>query len=236
MIQALFQAKWFKSMAIAVLVAFVMTIPAESGLAQVIMPQPGQMVYGAGQFTPTLMTGMRVDVKDPFNMYFVMSNGEKGADKDEQEAEYLKLIKYFMASLVIPNTDIWVNLSPKESDRIIPNNFSMTEMGRDLLAQDYLLKQFTASLMYPEDGVGKEFWQQIYKKAYDLYGTTNIPVDTFNKVWISADKADIYQKDDTALLVKSHLKVMLEQDFMLSDANKAQFSGLAADNDKEEAS
>ena len=86
-----------------------------------------------------------------------------------------------------------INLSPYEKDRIIPEAFGQTEMGRDLLAQDYLLKQITASLMYPEDAIGKEFWQRIYAEGVKKFGTTNIPVNTFNKVWIVPDKAIVYE-------------------------------------------
>jgi hypothetical protein len=46
-----------------------------------------------------------------------------------------KLIKYFLASLTIPEKDLWVNLSPYEKDRIIPQSFGLTEMGRDLLSR-----------------------------------------------------------------------------------------------------
>ena len=38
-------------------------------------------------------------------------------------------------------------------------------MGRDLLAEDYMLKQITASLIYPEDEIGKKFWKRIYEEA-----------------------------------------------------------------------
>ena len=38
-------------------------------------------------------------------------------------------------------------------------------MGRDLLAEDYMLKQITASLIYPEDETGKKFWKRIYEEA-----------------------------------------------------------------------
>lgn len=44
-----------------------------------------------------------------------------------------------------------------EKERVIPNEFGQTEMGRDLLAQDYILKQLMASLTYPESGLGKKF-------------------------------------------------------------------------------
>jgi len=48
-------------------------------------------------------------------------------------------------------------------------------MGRDLLAQDYILKQITASLMYPEKDLGKEFWKRVYERAQKEFGTTDIP-------------------------------------------------------------
>jgi len=69
--------------------------------------------------------------------------------------------------------------SAYEKDRIIPNSFGLTEMGRDLLAEDYMLKQITASLIYPEEAIGKKFWKRIYQVAAQKYGTTNIPVMDF---------------------------------------------------------
>lgn len=227
MLQNLFKWRLFRGVAWSVLVAFVAMIPAESGYAQLVAPKIAQMVSVTPHFNPILMTGIRSDPKDPFNLFFLMNNGDNAVATDEKQAEYKKLIKYFMASLITPNSDMWVNLSPKEANRIIPDNLSMTEMGRDLLAQDYLLKQFTSSLMNPDDQLGKNFWAKLYEKAYALYGTTDIPFDTFNKVWIMADRADIYQKEDTAFLVKSHLKVMLEQDFMLAETNNEQISRMA---------
>ena len=73
---------------------------------------------------------------------------------NEKKEEYKSLVKYFLASLAIPDDDQWVNLSPYEKGRIIKDNFGKTEMGRDLLGEDYILKQITSSLIYPEDGLG----------------------------------------------------------------------------------
>jgi len=70
----------------------------------------------------------------------------------------------------------------------------MTEMGRDLLGQDYILKQITASLMHPDSEIGKKFWAEVYKRAWEKYGTSDVPVDTFNKVWIVPDKAVVYER------------------------------------------
>ncbi|MBF0504680.1 MAG: hypothetical protein HQL14_06205, partial [Candidatus Omnitrophica bacterium] len=83
-----------------------------------------------------------------------------------------------------------------------------------MLAQDYLLKQLTASLIYPEKNLGRNFWDKVYAKASQLYGSTQIPVNTFNKVWILPDTAKVYEHKDTVFVVKSHLKVMLDEDYL----------------------
>ena len=192
------------------------------------MPPAGQMIHITRHFEPPQMVGLKINLKDPFSFNFIMDQGESPMSDADQKEEFNKIIKYFLVSLAMPNKDMWVNLSPYESNRIIPEVFAQTEMGRDLLAQDYILKQFTASLMYPEDGLGKAFWNKVYPQAQARFGTTNINVNTFNKVWIVADNADIYQKGDTAFLVESHLKVMLEQDFMAIEKNKEQFGNIQA--------
>lgn len=220
----------FRFIAYTVLVAFVGLLPAQPSYAQVsiVMPAPGQMIHITRHFEPPQMLGLQVNLKDPFSFNFIMDQGESEMSNADKKEEFNKIIKYFLVSLAMPNRDMWVNLSPYESTRIIPSVFGQTEMGRDLLAQDYILKQFTASLMYPEDGLGKTFWNKVYSEAQARFGTTDINVNTFNKVWIVADKADVYQKGDTAFLVKSHLKVMLEQDFMAIEKNQEQFGNAQA--------
>ena len=153
--------------------------------------------------------------------------GNHPNDDQELRAESSKLIKYFLASLTIPDKDLWVNLSPYEKDRIIPEFFSQTEMGRDLLAEDYILKQITASLIYPEGAIGKKFWHQVYAQAAQRFKTTNIPVNTFNKVWIVPDRALVYEnvKAGTAFVVESKLKVMLEEDYLAMAKNEMPIHG-----------
>ena len=141
--------------------------------------------------------------ENAFKFDFIVYKGDKKFTVTQKKEEYTKFIKYFLASLAVPDEDQWVNLSPYEKDRIIKDDFGKTEMGRDLLAQDYLLKQITASLIYPQDKLGRKFWNEIYARAYKQFGTTNIPVNTFNKVWIVPDEADIYEKGNIAYLLKA---------------------------------
>jgi len=186
------------------------------------LPAPGVMVHLSPEFNPPILKGIKVHPDNPFRFDFILDKGDSSPSlvqrggQGELKQEASRLIKYFLASLTIPENDLWVNLSPYEKDRIIPQSFGMTEMGRDLLAEDYMLKQITASLIYPEGEVGKKFWKKIYEEASKKFGTTNIPVNTFNKVWIVPEKAVVYEnaKAQTAYVVESKLKVMLEQDYL----------------------
>lgn len=208
------------------------------------LPEPGSMVNLSPSFEPMLIKGLKIHPENPFLFDFILDRGDenerhpeppikifggelrersKGAlrsfglrpqDDKELKQQSSLLIKYFLTALTVPERDLWVNLSPYEKSRMIASNLGQTEMGRDMLAQDYILKQLTASLIYPEKNLGKSFWDHIYTKAREMYGTTQIPVNTFNKVWIVADKADVYEHDDTAYVVGAHLKVMLEEDYL----------------------
>jgi len=181
---------------------------------ELYLPAPGQMVALSPAFSPAVLKGIKLDPKNPFRFHFFVDRGEANLSQEELKSESAKLIKYFLASLTIPEKDLWVNLSPYEKDRIVPQEFGQTEMGRDLLAEDYLLKQITASLIYPESQLGKEFWAKVYAQAQAKYGTTNIPINTFNKVWIVPEKAVVYENGGVAFVLENHLKVMLEQDYL----------------------
>lgn len=179
-----------------------------------VMPIPGTMVNLSPAFTPAHLQGITIHSDNALKFDFLVRTSDDDLSSVQKEQEYIKLIKYFMASLTVADKDQWVNLSPYENDRIIETNFGKTAMGRDLLTQDYLLKQITSSLMYPERGLGKKFWDKVYERAFKEYGSTNIPVNTFNKVWIVPDQADVYEGGNTVYILRSRLKVMLEEDYL----------------------
>jgi len=202
---------------ILILIAFLINTFGPLPIAQaqeLRLPAPGTMVRLSPAFNPPILKGIKVNPDNPFRFDFILDVGD--GSKPSLQQESIKLIKYFLASLTIPEKDLWVNLSPYEKDRIIPQSFGLTEMGRDLLAEDYMLKQITASLIYPEGEIGRKFWKRIYAEAAKKFGTTNIPVNTFNKVWIVPEKAVVYEnaKAWTAYVVGSRLKVMLEEDYL----------------------
>jgi hypothetical protein len=92
-------------------------------------------------------------------------------------------------------------------------------MGRDLLVQDYFLKQITAKTLNPEGEIGKVFWKRIYARILEKYGTTDIPLDTLNKVWIVPGKAVVFENGEMGLayVTESHLEVKLESDYLAQE-------------------
>ncbi|MBF0619842.1 MAG: hypothetical protein HQL19_06705 [Candidatus Omnitrophica bacterium] len=214
-----------KITALFVVMAFLMScIMPPQGFAQVLsavelMPVPGVQVGLSAAFTPAHLKGMVIDARNPFKFDVIIHHGDEVLSDTEKQVEYAKLVKYFLAALAVPDTDQWVNLSPYEKDRIIPNNFGLTEMGRDLLAQDYLLKQITATLTSPNNDLGKKFWDRVYEESYKRFGATEVPADIFNKVWILPDKAEVYEKGNAVYVTQNHLKVMIDTDYLAQQEN-----------------
>ncbi len=188
--------------------------PQAIGQSLSFLPSVGAMVPLSPSFTPLLLRGLRVYPSKPFQFDFIVDTGNSKFQDEKLRSETTRLIKYFLATLTTPENELWVNLSPYEKDRIIPKALGTTEMGKDLLSQDYILKQLTASLMYPENDLGKTFWDKVRKEIYAKYGTTELPVDTFNKVWIVPEKAVVYENGGTAFVSEAHLKVLLETDYL----------------------
>ena len=195
------------------------------------LPAPGSMLNTSGKFTPVMIKGLKIYPDDPLKFDFILDSGNANVSNAEFQNEGLKLAKYFLAGLTVPEQDLWVNLSPYEKNRIIPESFGRTFLGRDLLAQDYILKQLASSLTHPDKDLGKAFWKEVYAKAQELYGTTNIPVNTFNKVWIVPDKADVWENNGMAFVTSSHLKVLCEEDYLSFSKHMDNNTGPISQND-----
>jgi len=204
-----------KILTIFLILAFNLSgLPLSSYAQDFVLPAPGSMLKPAASYASPKMVGLKVDEHDPMRMEFIFDRGQNPGSTSQQKQEYQQLVEYFLVALGVENNQIWVNLSPYEKNRIIPDPISRTTFGETLLAQDYLLKQLSASLTNPDESPGKEYWQRIFSQAKERLGTTNVPVNGFNKVWIIPDKADVYQKGNTAWVLYSHFKVMMDEDYM----------------------
>ncbi|MEI6438351.1 MAG: hypothetical protein WCO69_06360 [Candidatus Omnitrophota bacterium] len=215
--------KKFLSIVLSLLIGLMPELSyAQVAVQALHLPVPGAMVAVSGAFNPMVLRGMTIHPENPLQFDFILDSGDTKADGPVLKEESQRLVNYFLAAMTIPRKDLWVNLSPVEKDRIVPDELIKTELGREFLAQDYLLKQFTASLIYPETALGKEFWQKVYASAQAQLGTTDIPMDTFNKVWITPENATVYEKGNTVYVTGMHLKVQLESDYKAGRSGEAQ--------------
>lgn len=181
------------------------------------LPAINQFVTLSDTYSFPVLKGLRFDPANPLTLEFIVDTADQ---KDVSQEEASSLIKYFLAALTIPEEEIWVNLSPYEQDRVIPENLGQTDLGKGLLGQDYVLKQLTSSLTYPESDTGKDYWERTYAEVLKIAKTTNLPVSTFNKIWIVPDKAQVYENENIAVISEASLKAMLEEDY-LALQNKA---------------
>lgn len=174
------------------------------------LPAPYSFVELSKDVSYPVLRGIRIDPDNAFKLEFIIDT--KDSQKIDKKQASL-LVEYFLAALTIPEDDLWVNLSPYEEDQIAPTSLAITQLGKDLLGQDYLLKQLTSSLIYPDSELGSLYWKQVYDQVQKAFGTTNIPISTFNKIWIVPDYAQVLEDDNIAVIKEAKLKALHEADY-----------------------
>lgn len=185
------------------IVLYDIVVKTESSSDSLNLPHPTKLLKSGSKTTPIVLRGISIDPENPLKIKFILDEGNYGRDKTEIEKEAQRLVSYFLSALTLPQDDLWVNLSPYEEDRIISNSLVKTEMGRDLLAQDYILKQLAASLTHPDSQLGESYWNaQGAGKSLAL-----------NKIWITPENAKIYADETKAIVFNATLAIRTAKDF-----------------------
>lgn len=179
----------------------------------IVPPARAQSVTG---FQPPVLLGLKIHPENPLLFDFIIDRGTLTLSDAELKTETEKLIKYFLAALTIPEKEVWVNLSPYEQDRILPDILAKTQMGKTMLEQDYALKQRAAALTNPETDLGKKYWEEVNIKTLDagrltlektsVQSTPNI----FSKVWIKPQSAEVIENNGVALVGEKRLQVLMD--------------------------
>lgn len=184
------------------------------------LPRPNQMVPLSKMHSEPVLRAIKIDPLDPFKLEFIIDT----KDRDNvTEAEINRLVEYFLAALTIPSKDLWVNLSPHEKDRIVSNDLAVTNLGKDLLEQDYLLKQLTATITHPENKrVGQRYWAKLYDQINRSPSAANKSLKFYNKVWIVPKEAKVYESNNVGFVAYADLSVLTESDYLsLEKANRS---------------
>ena len=130
---------------------------------------------------------------------------------------------YAQSVLALPIPGAMVRVSPSyvpiaiKGLKVYPDNpfrFDfILDTGNSKLQGQELSDEAKLLIKYFLTELGKKFWDRVHQKAYEKYGNVDIPVDTFNKVWIMPEHAKVYESGSVAFITESHLKVMLEEDY-----------------------
>lgn len=158
-------------------------------------PQFNWMIAPTAPFEPFKLIGLTISRANPTQMSFHFSEGEtQTLSQIATEREMNKLLRYFSACLAIPDTNLWVNLSPYEPHRIMSDALAMTDYGTDMLEQDIVLKRLAASLLHPEGSVGLRFWTKL--EAQMGINGLQTPIILCQKVWICPDEVSIQELNE----------------------------------------
>lgn len=174
------------------------------------LPEPTQLLTISDSYSYPLLKGLKIDPKNPLQIEFIIDTANRG-DISTQETE--TLVSYFLAGLTMPQESLWVNLSPYEKDRVVDQKLGQTDMGKDLLGQDYILKQLSSSLTHPDTPLGKAYWSIENRKSKSEMQ------NAFNKIWITPESAEVEEENNLVLISKSSLDVKTEKDYLASSIN-----------------
>lgn len=148
----------------------------------------------------TVLRGLVIDPKNPLYLEFVVDGSVNAI---VSKSEIGEIVEFFLAGITVPEEDLWVNLSPHERDRIMPEVLGVTKLGENMLQQDYVLKQRASALTNPNTDLGAKFWQKTISDGNSSLNTL------MSKIWILPDTAKISENDknNTVLIVDSKLKL-----------------------------
>ncbi|MGE5308517.1 MAG: hypothetical protein ACM3OC_05510, partial [Deltaproteobacteria bacterium] len=191
-------------------------ISQQAGFAQMALPGTFPPMPGAEKFRPLHLRYLSLETNDTLNLLF--DKGSLARQTVELKPQEDKLMKYFLIGLTLPNDVFWVNLRPDSQDRVIDPDLARTDMGKVMLAADLQLKKDTAGYTSPATIEGRQYWDRLYKKAEEIYGTAEVTIPTLARPWIVPGEIILAEISTGAYVFKAQLKVMLEQDYLKDTA------------------
>jgi len=214
----------FRAICFAVLICFCSVILARDfifihnaeGALLDVPPSNKVLTLGRVYSYPTV-EGIRFDpVRAGVMSFFIDAKNAKDVGSEEAQ----RLCEYFFTALAVPTPDLWVNLSPRDDEEFIAKKLDSTALGRDLLSQDYVLKQAFASMTDPRSAVGKEFWEKVYSEMSSRLKTLNVAVNTFRRVRVIPEQASVFEDRNGVYIQQSSLQVVIDDDPAIVDGDR----------------
>jgi len=189
------------------------------GLAQLDISRYLGAFSGPEQFRPLQLRYFSYNpLTDNFQVLLDKGTLKKAEDSQIKE-QGQELLKYFLVGVALPDENFWVNLRPDSEDEIISQELAETDVGKVLLEADLQLKKDVAKFTSPETPEGREYWNKLYRKAGELFNSSEITIPTLTRPWIVPGEVIIRENANSAYVYKGVLKVMLEQDHLNNSAD-----------------
>ena len=169
------------------------------------LPSPSKLLKPSQEFQGPMLKGIYFNPDTPSQLEFILDPGDSRLSESKRQEAAALQVRYFIAGLVTPAERLWVNLSPYEEDKVVVQEHQVTELGRDMLKDDYLLKLFTSSLTHPDSDIGKNYWK-------NYVGEGLASSQSQGKIWIKPGKIDLYSKDGFAVIENANLVIESEID------------------------
>jgi len=172
-------------------------------------------------FRPVVLRSIEINPATRHVDFLLDKGDRKNLSAQELAVSSKELIRYFVTAMRLPGSVFWVNLRPDSPERIIDQKLEGTEAGRILLEADVRLKKDLALATSPDTQEGKEYWDKLYHKAEELFGSQQVTIPTLTRPWIVPGEIILRQTKPSAsnqypsvYIYKATLKVMLEEDYL----------------------
>ena len=169
------------------------------------------------KYSPPTLKSLIVHPESSDNYFdFVLDSGEVSFESEAQfKPQAKELIDYFFLGITLPSEDLWVNLNSVRQTEITSPRLALTDIGKVLLEADLRLKKDCCRFTDPRTKTGKEYWSKLQQRLNEEgLNTTQLPIG--NRFWIIPLEAVVEEDKDnhTATIVKSKLKVCLQQEYL----------------------
>jgi hypothetical protein len=197
---------------------------------------PDRMLLPSRKFVPAFPKGLALNDEDPLGFSFILDTGHSRLQDRELKVESQKVVDYFKTMLAVPEEDVYVNLAPNETAKLLAESLSGTRLGAALLEFDYRLKRLAASLLHPDVNTGQMFWGEVIDRCKANLDLDGIPLTGFQRVWVVPDKATVYEGtresiqrllsdepepqdiggvvEPCVIVIEQHLKAMTEREYL----------------------
>jgi hypothetical protein len=144
-------------------------------------------------YRPPSIIAIYSNPDQPTKFGWTIGHGSEVVPADEAPQMEHRLIEYFSTAVAFKDADFWVNLSPFEPHRILPDGLRNTRLGRDFILQDFELKKYVASLVNPSHPLGRDYWMAVSDRGFEASQLLTRTIRLFQKVWVTPSHISSYQ-------------------------------------------